>query len=66
MNNKISIISSNYAIISSIFNYYIYFIIYKLRFLYMKANFKKTIEYIFSEEGGFVDNPRDPGGATNM
>ena len=32
----------------------------------MKANFKKTIEYIFSEEGGFVDNPRDPGGATNM
>jgi len=32
----------------------------------MKANFKKTIEYIFSEEGGFVDDPRDPGGATNM
>ncbi|MCV9908370.1 glycoside hydrolase family 108 protein [Brucella sp. HL-2] len=32
----------------------------------MKPNFKKVIPYIFSEEGGYVDNPHDPGGATNM
>ncbi|GLU26778.1 glycoside hydrolase family 108 protein [Brucella pseudogrignonensis] len=32
----------------------------------MKENFQKVIPYIFSEEGGYVDNPRDPGGATNM
>lgn len=32
----------------------------------MKANFKKIIPYIFSEEGGYVDDPRDRGGATNM
>ncbi len=32
----------------------------------MKRNFQKVIPYIFSEEGGYVDNPDDPGGATNM
>ncbi|MBC8717597.1 glycoside hydrolase family 108 protein [Ochrobactrum sp. Marseille-Q0166] len=32
----------------------------------MKDNFKKVIPYIYSEEGGYVDNPHDPGGATNM
>lgn len=32
----------------------------------MKANFKKIIPYIFSEEGGYVNNKNDPGGATNM
>lgn len=32
----------------------------------MKPNFKKVIPYIFSEEGGYVDNSHDPGGATNM
>ncbi|MFD1197091.1 glycoside hydrolase family 108 protein [Brucella gallinifaecis] len=32
----------------------------------MKANFKKVMPYLFNEEGGFVDNPHDPGGATNM
>ncbi len=32
----------------------------------MKENFQKVIPYIFSEEDGYVDNPRDPGGATNM
>ncbi|MFQ0813050.1 acetylmuramidase [Brucella anthropi] len=32
----------------------------------MKTNFQKVMPYIFSEEGGYVDNPADPGGATNM
>ncbi len=32
----------------------------------MKQNFEKVMPYIFSEEGGYVDNPADPGGATNM
>ena len=32
----------------------------------MKSNFQKVMPYIFSEEGGYVDNPADPGGATNM
>ena len=32
----------------------------------MKANFRKVMPYIFSEEGGYADNPADPGGATNM
>lgn len=32
----------------------------------MKSNFLKVMPYIFSEEGGYVDDPADPGGATNM
>ncbi|MBQ0708191.1 MULTISPECIES: glycoside hydrolase family 108 protein [unclassified Ochrobactrum] len=32
----------------------------------MKSNFQKVMPYIFSEEGGYVNNPADPGGATNM
>ncbi|WP_420963548.1 glycoside hydrolase family 108 protein [Brucella sp. IR073] len=28
--------------------------------------FPKCIQYIFAEEGGFSNNPADPGGATNM
>lgn len=32
----------------------------------MKGNFKKVIPFIFREEGGYVDNSIDPGGATNM
>ena len=32
----------------------------------MKENFKNIMPYIFSEEGGYADDPRDPGGATNM
>lgn len=32
----------------------------------MKSNFQKVMPYVFSEEGGYVDNPADPGGATNM
>ncbi|AHA99598.1 conserved hypothetical protein [Brucella ceti M644/93/1] len=32
----------------------------------MKRNFQTVMPYIFSEEGGYADNPADPGGATNM
>ena len=28
----------------------------------MKSNFQKVMPYIFSEEGGYADNPADPGG----
>lgn len=28
--------------------------------------FAKALPYVFSEEGGYVDNPKDPGGATNL
>ena len=28
--------------------------------------FPKILPHIFREEGGYVDHPRDPGGATNM
>ncbi|PYE87868.1 glycoside hydrolase family 108 protein [Phyllobacterium leguminum] len=31
-----------------------------------QGTFPKCIQYIFAEEGGFSDNPADPGGATNM
>lgn len=32
----------------------------------MEANFDKVMDHIFLWEGGYVDHPRDPGGATNM
>jgi lysozyme family protein len=32
----------------------------------MKQNFDKALEYVLHHEGGFVDHPRDPGGATNL
>ena len=32
----------------------------------MEANFTPSVTYSFTEEGGFVDNPNDPGGATNL
>lgn len=32
----------------------------------MRSNFAEVMPYIFREEGGYVDNPKDPGGATNM
>ncbi|MBC2884986.1 glycoside hydrolase family 108 protein [Ochrobactrum sp. CM-21-5] len=32
----------------------------------MRQNFQKVMPYIFNEEGGYTDNPADPGGATNM
>lgn len=31
-----------------------------------KHNFEKVMVEIFKHEGGYVDHPRDPGGATNM
>jgi lysozyme family protein len=30
------------------------------------ANIEKLIPYVLKWEGGFVNNPKDPGGATNM
>lgn len=32
----------------------------------MKDNFNACMEIIFKHEGGYVDHPRDPGGATNL
>jgi lysozyme family protein len=31
----------------------------------MKANFSKSLEKVLVHEGGYVDHPKDPGGATN-
>src|SRR4051812_37503027 len=30
------------------------------------ANFDKCLEFVLQFEGGFVNDPRDPGGATNL
>ena len=32
----------------------------------MKSNFEACMAHIFASEGGYVDYPSDPGGATNM
>ena len=32
----------------------------------MEVNFAAAMAFTFQEEGGFVDNPDDPGGATNL
>jgi lysozyme family protein len=32
----------------------------------MRENFERIMDEIFKHEGGYVDHPRDPGGATNM
>lgn len=32
----------------------------------MDSSFTEVMPYIFQEEVGYVDNPKDPGGATNM
>lgn len=32
----------------------------------MKANFNACMAHVFMSEGGYVDHPNDPGGATNM
>jgi lysozyme family protein len=32
----------------------------------MKSNYDSAIEEVFKHEGGYVDHPSDPGGATNM
>ena len=31
----------------------------------MNSNFQQCLEQVLKSEGGFVDNPNDPGGATN-
>lgn len=31
----------------------------------MKNNFKTSLKHVLVHEGGYVDHPRDPGGATN-
>ncbi len=31
-----------------------------------KGTFAKAMPHVFSEEGGYVDHEKDPGGATNM
>ena len=31
-----------------------------------KDNFKTCLEIILHHEGGYVDHPKDPGGATNL
>ena len=32
----------------------------------MRDNFGAVMAHIFRHEGGYVDHPKDPGGATNM
>lgn len=32
----------------------------------MKDNFLKVMPWVFEEEGGYIDHPKDPGGATNL
>ena len=31
-----------------------------------KANFEACLEHVLKSEGGYVDHPKDPGGATNL
>jgi len=32
----------------------------------MLANWDKSFDYLIDSEGGFVNDPRDPGGMTNL
>lgn len=31
----------------------------------MKSNFEQSLDFVLEHEGGYVNHPRDPGGATN-
>lgn len=31
-----------------------------------RDNFPPSVAFVFKHEGGYVDHPRDPGGATNL
>ena len=32
----------------------------------MKDNFEESLAHVLKHEGGYVDHPKDPGGATNL
>jgi len=32
----------------------------------MESNFQRCLDFVLAREGGYVDDPRDPGGATNL
>ncbi len=32
----------------------------------MRSNFDRALPLVLKHEGGYVDHPRDPGGATNL
>jgi lysozyme family protein len=32
----------------------------------MESNFQRCLDFVFAREGGYVDDSRDPGGATNL
>ena len=32
----------------------------------MKDNFEESLAHVLKSEGGYVDHPKDPGGATNL
>ena len=32
----------------------------------MNTNFEQCFAFVLKDEGGYIDNPRDPGGATNL
>ena len=32
----------------------------------MKQNFEECLAHVLKHEGGYVDHPKDPGGATNL
>ncbi|HVC59080.1 MAG TPA: glycosyl hydrolase 108 family protein [Acetobacteraceae bacterium] len=32
----------------------------------MESNFRRCLTFVFAREGGYSDDPRDPGGATNL
>jgi lysozyme family protein len=32
----------------------------------MQKNFDRSLDWVLAHEGGYVNHPKDPGGATNM